>query len=254
VSLSRLSGPNGPPSLYIGTSGWHYDHWRGPFYPETLPKREWLAFYSERFRCVEINNTFYSFPSEATVAAWAERTPGDFVFALKASQYITHRKKLKDSAEAVARFTERAERFGSKLGPVLFQLPPRWRCNPQRLDAFLRALPPGFRYVMEFRDPSWHTREVTDLLAEHNVGFCVFEIEGFRSPRWSTSDLAYVRLHGPRLAYTGSYDRQALEGWARQVRSWRASDHDVFIFFDNDDQGFAVDNALSLLELTRDGS
>jgi len=238
--------------LHIGTSGWHYDHWAGPFYPSELPKRRWLSFYARHFRCVEVNSSFYGLPSPSTIQGWADQTPEEFLFAVKASRYITHRKKLKDSADAVRRFVDAIGPFGNRLGPVLFQLPPGWRCNPARLEAFVESLPVGLRYVFELRDPSWHTEEVAAILRARDLAFCVFEISGLRSPHWRTASLAYLRLHGPSLAYTGSYDARALRGWAEEIAAWRAAGSEVYCFFDNDERAYAARNALALAELCKD--
>lgn len=233
----------------MGTSGWHYPHWRDRFYPEGLATDRWLAYYAARFDCVELNNSFYRLPTPETIRSWVRATPEAFLFAVKASRLITHMKKLRDCEQHLAVFLETIGHFGAKLGPILFQLPPRWHVNTARLEAFLGLLPPHQGYAFEFRDPSWHTDEVYRILAEHRVAFCVFELGGLHSPEVLTTDRVYVRLHGPAGAYAGRYGPRGLGAWARALVAWQAQDRDVFLFFDNDERGYAVQNARSLLRL-----
>lgn len=239
--------------LHIGTSGWHYDHWRERFYPEDLKSDERLAYYARHFATVEINNTFYKLPTKKTLAAWRDGTPSGFLFACKASRFITHMKKLKDPEQAFTRFFDAVATLEPKLGPILFQLPPRWRVNAGRLAAFLETLPSGRRYAFEFRDETWFTPEVLDLLAEHGAALCAYDIAGRRSPIEVTADFVYVRLHGPGAAYEGSYDGRTLRGWQRRFDRWAADGKDVYCYFDNDQKAYAVGDALRLLEMSRDG-
>ena len=162
--------------IHIGTSGWHYSHWLGPFYPQGLAAKEMLGFYSSRLHTVEINNSFYHLPSPRTFQSWKEATPGDFVFSVKASRYITHMKKLTDPATALQKFFAHAEALQDKRGPVLFQLAPHWTRNAERLEDFLRALPAGGRFAFEFRDPSWCDEEILALLEKHHAAFCVYDL------------------------------------------------------------------------------
>lgn len=238
--------------IRIGTSGWHYAHWRGCVYPPELPASAWLAEYARRFRCVEVNNSFYRLPSAASVAAWVAQTPPGFLFAVKASRYITHLKRLASSGEALGRLLTMAEGFGIKLGPILFQLPPHWHLSLARLRELLANLPRGHRYVFELRDPSWHCEEVYVALAEANAAFCAFELAGSSSPLALTADFAYVRLHGPGEAYCGSYSQSALGAWAERLAGWAADGRDVYLFFDNDQSGYAVANAASLQAMLAD--
>jgi uncharacterized protein YecE (DUF72 family) len=240
---------SGRGSIRIGTSGWHYDHWRGPFYPRDLPPEGRLGFYAERFRSVEINNSFYQLPAEKTLEAWRETVPADFLFAVKASRYITHFKKLKDPEEPLATFLGRVEALRQKLGPVLFQLPPRWRASPDRLKDFLAYLPGGHRYAFEFRDPTWFCDEIYALLRESSAAFCIYDLAGETSPKQVTADFVYVRLHGPGGPYRGDYDAQALAGWAGGFHTWRAQGRDVYCYFDNDEAGYAARDALRLAEM-----
>ncbi len=234
---------------FIGTSGWRYDHWLGTVYPAELPAKDWLCHYAEHLRTVEVNSTFYGLPGPESIATWLAATPPDFVFAVKASRYLTHMKKLKDPGSGLANFLDAIRPFGARLGPVLLQLPPRWRCNPERLDAFLDALPVGQRCAFEFRDRSWHNDEIAALLAQRNAAFCIFELAGNRSPRLATADFVYIRLHGPGDAYRGSYDDRALSRWAGRILRWRSDGTDVYCYFDNDEAGYAFANAVRLAEL-----
>ena len=233
--------------IRIGTSGYHYKHWRGPFYPPDISSSKMLAFYSQRFDTVELNNSFYRLPTEAAFDDWRASTPRNFVFAVKASRYLTHNKKLKDPENALHNFLPRVERLGAKLGPVLFQLPPRWQANYERLQALLEVLPTAFRYVFELRDHSWIKPEINDLLARFRAAFCIYELAGFQSPLTVTTDFAYVRLHGPGAEkYQASYSHASLQRWRRQIEIWARTLKAVYIYFDNDQDGYAAQNALSL--------
>ncbi len=233
--------------LHIGTSGWAYPHWLGPFYPLDLREPEWLAFYARHFGSVEINRSFYRLPTRENFTAWRDATPEGFVFAVKASRFITHFKKLKAPEQTLPPLLAAIEGLGEKLGPLLFQLPPRWHADPGRLRAFLMALPAGLRAAFELRDPSWDTREVLDLLAEFNAAFCVFDIGGFQSPRVTTADFVYLRLHGPGAPYCGRYARRMLADWAEWLGRQEASA--AYVYFDNDEAAHAVRNALELKEM-----
>ncbi len=233
-------------AIHIGTSGWHYKHWRGTFYPADIDAADMLGCYAQRFRTVEINNSFYRLPSEDAVRSWIRHTPPEFVFAVKASRYITHNRKLKEPKETTAKFLEIAKRFGKKLGPILFQFPPGWRVNRERLKEFLKSLPRRNRYAFEFRDPSWHVEEICGLLKRFNAAFCVFDIGGFQSPVEVTADFTYVRLHGPGKPYQGKYSEFALRAWAKRIREWVQDNREVFFYFDNDQAGYAAQDALEL--------
>lgn len=241
-------------ALYIGTSGWHYPHWKGTFYPDDVPTRQWLAYYAERLHTAEINNSFYRLPSRETFAAWRDTVPPGFVFAVKASRFLTHMKKLNEPEEPLERLYDRIEPLGDKLGPILYQLPPRWRFNRERLACFLARLSPGHRNVFEFRDPSWLNDEAYDLLARHNAGFCIYELAGLTTAPVVTADFVYVRLHGPGGKYQGSYPAEALHGWLDAVGRWLAEGRDVYCYFDNDEAGFAAHNALAMQAMARDRS
>ncbi len=232
--------------IYIGTSGWHYKHWLGVFYPEKMPAREMLAFYARHFRTVEVNNSFYQLPDRATFSAWHESSPKGFLFAVKASRFITHMKKLKEPKASSEKFFLRVEKLEEKLGPILFQLPPRWHLNLERLDHFLQALPKEHRYAFEFRDTSWLLKPVYDLLRKHNAAFCIYHLAGFQTPLEITADFVYVRLHGPGGKYQGDYSRLQLIEWAQRLKEWREQSRTSYVYFDNDQAGLAVKNAREL--------
>ncbi len=230
----------------IGTSGWHYQHWCGPFYAEKLPASKMLAAYYKHFDTVEINNSFYKLPSVEAFREWRRSTPRGFCFAVKGSRFITHMKKLKDPQNALDNILLRAEELKEKLGPVLFQLPPHWGVNAERLEAFLQALPQRHRYAFEFREHTWHKPQIYDILARHNAAFCFFELDGFQSPEPMTADFAYVRLHGPAGPYQGSYPKPVLRQWAEKIQSWVKRLKQVYVYFDNDQSGYAAKNAVEL--------
>jgi uncharacterized protein YecE (DUF72 family) len=240
--------------LHVGTSGWHYDHWQGAFYPGDLPSDRWLAYYSERLMTVEVNNSFYQLPEAKTLRNWQTTTPKGFLFAVKASRYITHMKQLKDPHKPLANFLERMDELGGKLGPILFQLPPKWNLNAERLQAFLKALPGGYRFAFEFRDPSWFSAQIYEMLAAHNAAFCIYQLAGRLSPREVTADWVYVRLHGPGDAYQGKYDTQRLAGWMGAFSAWMRQGKEVYCYFDNDEAGYAVQNALALQAMAEDNN
>jgi uncharacterized protein YecE (DUF72 family) len=233
-------------SLYIGTSGWSYRHWRGPFYPVDLTGAHMLGFYAGHFRSAEINNSFYQLPQAQSLQRWREAVPRDFVFAAKASRYITHMKKLKDPQASTCGFLQRMETLGRQLGPILFQLPPRWHFNAARLAGLLECLPDSHRYAFEFRDHSWHGPPCYRLLEQHNAAFCIYDLDGFVSPRQVTADFVYVRLHGPGAPYQGSYTTRVLAGWAGAFSQWLATGRDVYCYFDNDQAGYAAADAARL--------
>jgi uncharacterized protein YecE (DUF72 family) len=234
--------------VHIGTSGWHYNHWRGPFYPEKLVASKMLEFYFAHFDTVELNNSFYKLPSVPTFQTWRQATPPGFCFAVKASRFLTHNKKLKDPGNALQNFLPRAEALQEKLGPILFQLPPRWRVNLERLEAFLQALPRHHRYAFEFREPSWNTEAVYATLHRHNAAYCIFELDCFTSPLKVTADFAYVRLHGPGGKYQGCYTGATLRQWAKWIEQ-QSKLRAIYMYFDNDQAGYAARNALELKSL-----
>ncbi|WP_234567797.1 DUF72 domain-containing protein [Rhodohalobacter sp. 614A] len=236
--------------IHIGTSGWNYDHWSGPFYPEELPKDKWLEHYQGQFETVEVNNTFYNLPNPETVENWKNTVPDHFKFSAKASRYITHMKKLKEPQESLDNMLNVFEAFGEKLGPVLFQLPPNWNFNEERLRNFTELLPDDVKTVFEFRDESWINDATFNILREKNAAFCIYDLAGYQSPMEVTADFVYVRLHGPSdFKYQGKYNYDQLAWWTDRLHEWRYEDKDVYLYFDNDEQGFAPQNALELKDM-----
>lgn len=235
--------------IHIGTSGWHYDHWIGRFYPGDLRGAELLPWYARHFDCVEVDSSFYRLPSAGTVAAWRNATPRRFRFAVKANRFITHMKKLKDPADTLPPFVAVLHEFADRLGPVLIQLPPHWRRDCARLAAFLDAWPRRLRVAFEFRDETWLDDRVYKMLHDHDAAFCISDLAGRCSPLAVTARLVYLRLHGPRRAYSGSYDLRRLRKWAERLADWQSAGHDVWCFFDNDENAYAVRDASRLKQM-----
>jgi len=233
--------------IRIGTSGYHYRHWRGNFYPAGIPTSAMLPYYLRYFDTLELNNTFYRLPTLSALKAWRDAVPENFIFAVKASRFLTHNKKLKDPENALENLLPRVETLGKKLGPILFQLPPKWRINLERLEDFLAALPPKHRYAFEFRETSWINEPVMELLRKYRTAFCIYEIAGYRSPLHVTTDFAYVRLHGPTAnKYAGSYTDHQIEEWAAWIDGRQTQLRAIYFYFDNDQAGYAAQNALTL--------
>lgn len=237
--------------IHIGTSGWIYPHWRGCFYPEKLPQKRWFDYYSNYFSTVEINNTFYRLPSEIAVAGWQQQAPAQFIYAVKASRFITHIKKLKEPEEGLHNFMEQIKRLGEHLGPVLFQLPPAWRPNLERFERFLEALVDfgPHLWVFEFRQSDWFSEEVLQLLAQFKVGFCINDMTGLHCPKAITASHVYVRFHGPSGAYQGQYGPDLLKDWAEFISEQVKHGYEVYAYFNNDIGGAAVEDARMLKEL-----
>jgi uncharacterized protein YecE (DUF72 family) len=242
----------------VGCSGWQYDDWRGRLYPEGLGKGRWLQRYAEVFDTVEVNSTFYRLASRGAVARWVEETPPDFVFAAKASRYLTHIRRLRDIEAGIARYYERIEPLvdSGKLGPVVWQFPATFKRDDERIAEVLPLLPPG-RHCFEFRHESWFTEPVYELLRAHGAALVIAD-----HPRWPfqarelTTDWTLVRLHHGHRGRRGNYSEAEIEEWARRIAGWRRR-AEVLVYFNNDWEGFAVDNALSLkrrLRPSRDGS
>jgi uncharacterized protein YecE (DUF72 family) len=231
----------------IGCSGWNYDDWRGRLYPEAEPRRRWLELYAERFAVVEVNTTFYRLPRREAVAAWVDQTPAEFTFAVKASRYLTHVRRLRDVGEGIERFYERIEplRDAGRLGPVLWQLPATFHRDDERLEAWLEALPAG-RHTIEFRDPSWFVGPVLDALASHAVALTIGDHpqRPFQTHD-ATAPWRYIRFHYGTRGRNGNYSTREIEVWARQIAAWRRT-HEVFAFFNNDWEGYAPANAAAL--------
>ena len=231
---------------YIGTSGWHYEHWRDRFYPEKLSKDKWLEFYAGHFATVELNNSFYRLPSESAFATWYHSSPASFTFAVKVSRFITHIKRLKDTEEAVDKFIARAKTLEEKLGPLLYQLPPNLHRNDELLESFLSALPRGMKHVVEFRHQSWLEEKIFEILHKYNIGFCVFDMPSLSCPLAATADFAYIRFHGSSGLYFSCYSDEELADWAKKLANLATDLKAVYIYFNNDAEAFAVRNAITL--------
>jgi uncharacterized protein YecE (DUF72 family) len=237
--------------IYIGTSGWHYKHWLDDvFYPAGTRPAQMFDFYAQHFDTVEINNSFYHLPSAKTFDNWRESSPPKFLFAVKGSRFITHMKKLKDPRPSSEKFFDVADRLGRKLGPILFQLPPRWKVNVERLAEFLESLPQRHKYVIEIRDESWLVPEVYALLRRHKTAFCIHDFADMKVPEEITANFTYIRFHGPTSAkYFGSYSSEQLREWAKRIEDWSQRLSAIYVYFNNDPGGEAVRNALELKRL-----
>lgn len=232
-------------SVRIGTSGFQYDHWRTVFYPEDVPQSRWLEYYSSRFDTVELNVTFYRLPSLKTFASWRRRAPDNFCYAVKFSKYATHQKKLAEPGETLAAFLAGAEHLEEHLGPILVQLPPYWGVNTERLDAFLELTPKRHRWTVEFRDSSWLNEEVYDVLKRHRAALCIHD-KLDRHPWQLTADWTYIRFHGPDGGNRKKYSSQKLLACAHKMARFLADGVDVYAYFNNDLEGHAVEDALTL--------
>ena len=240
--------------LHIGTSGWHYKHWLGGvFYPAGTSPAQMFDFYAQHFDTVEINNSFYHLPLATTFDNWRDSSPARFQFAVKASRFITHMKKLKDPIPSSEKFFLVADRLGKKLGPILFQLPPRWKVNVERLSEFLEALPRRHKYVFEFRDETWLVPEVYEVLRRHKAAFCIHDFADMKIPNEITASFTYIRFHGPTSAkYFGSYSSVQLKTWADRIEEWSRRLSAIYVYFNNDPGGEAVKNAKTLQKLIRE--
>ncbi len=230
-------------AIFVGTSGWQYRSWRGGLYPPGLPGSRWLEHYALSFATVEANGVFYRLPAAATFEAWAARTPADFVMALKASRFLTHVRRLRAPEEPVARLLGRAAGLGPKLGPVLLQLPPDMRADPNRLEAALACFPARVRVAVEFRHGSWFSTDVRSLLERRGAALCLADSPERRTPVWRTAAWGYLRLHQGRARPWPCYGPGALRSWATRLTEAWTDDEDVFVYFNNDPHGCAVRDA-----------
>lgn len=238
--------------IRVGTSGWVYADWRGRFYPQGVGQSRWLAYYAEHFDTVELNATTYRLPKPEQVRRWCEIVPPAFVYTVKLSRLITHRKTLPERVdEFIENYMNRASCFeAGRVAQILVQFPPFLARDDAHLRAFLDKLPPHHRYVVEFRNPSWVAPEVEAILRERNMAFCVHDYPGFRTPDIVTSsELAYVRLHGYTGLYVGNYPRRSLAYWAKRIRGLAERARDVFVYFNNDTLAAAPHDARILREL-----
>lgn len=263
--------------VLVGTSGWMYDDWKGIFYPENLPQNKWLEFYSQNFETVEVNSTFYHQMKPETFANWGKIVPKNFVFSVKASRFITHIKRLLNCEEPLKRLLEQVKGLGANLGPVLFQLPPRWKADEKRLESFLstasrlqttaksdlatavdssqpssRAQAEGkavVKLVFEFRDESWFIVPIFKILHKYNVGLVINDSPHFPKTEEIAANFTYIRFHGPSALYSSEYSEKELQVWAEKIKQWEKSGILVFGYFNNDVSGFAVKNAKTLINL-----
>jgi len=234
--------------IRIGTSGWHYEHWKGRFYPAKLSKSRWFEHYARHFDTVEINNTFYQLPKEVSVKRWHAQATTDFLYTVKASRYITHIKRLKEAAEPLETFFERINLLKEKLGPVLYQLPPSLQKDLDLLRDFVKLLPKKSTNVFEFRHKSWFCEDTFKLLDESGCSFCVHDMGDIETPRVVCSDIIYIRFHGPTGKYVGSYSKSALRDWANWIKTNEGKARAVYVYFNNDTNAYAVSNAKTLKE------
>jgi uncharacterized protein YecE (DUF72 family) len=230
-------------TVWIGTSGWQYRDWRERFYPKGVPTARWLEHYAAGFATVESNNAFYNLPERRVFEAWAARTPPDFMMAVKVSRYLTHIRRLQEPAEPVARFVERVAGLGPKLGPVLLQLPPSFRCDAERLAATLDEFPREFRVAVEFRHKTWFVDEIRALLTERGAALCLADRRGPLTPLWRTAPWTYLRFHEGRTAPLPCYGRAALASWATRLADGWGPDADCWVYFNNDPRGCAPRDA-----------
>ncbi|MFK3980660.1 DUF72 domain-containing protein [Micromonospora sp. NPDC050397] len=238
--------------ILVGTSGWQYRDWRDRFYPAGLPQRRWLEHFAERFATVEVNNAFYRLPERDTFAQWRERTPGDFCVAVKMSRYLTHIKRLREPAEPVARFLDRATALGDRLGPVLLQLPPNLRADPGALDRTLALFPTGVRVAVEPRHPSWWTDETREVLRRRGAALCWADRRSRPvTPLWRTADFGYLRLHEGRAHPWPRYGRTALASWLDRIVAAYGGSDPVYVYFNNDPGGAALVDAVALARIAR---
>jgi uncharacterized protein YecE (DUF72 family) len=238
--------------IWIGTSGYVYKHWRGVFYPQDLPESRWLSHYTRYFPTVELNNTHYILPSEKTFESWRDNSPEGFLYAVKASRFLTHMKKLKDPEEPLGRLFERAVLLGPKLGPVLYQLPPRWHFNAERLRGFLEALPHGYQHAIEVREPSWLNPDFFSMLERYGVAFCIASLPQYESPLQATAPFVYIRFHGSGEMYYYNYTPDELRHWRDVILRFTEEGRSVYAYFNNDPNAWAITNALDLSRLLTD--
>lgn len=245
-------------TLFLGTSGYNYKEWRGKFYPEKLPQKQWLYYYAEQYDTVEINNSFYSSVKKETYENWYNQTPKEFTFVIKGHRYITQLKKLQDVEEPVALFFSNAKALKDKLSCVLWQFPASFRVSAgkeheylQRLETFLKLLPTSVRHAFEFRDTSWFTDEVNKLLRSYNASLIISQSAKFPEIELLNGIFAYIRFHGPAGLYTSGYSDESLAEWAIRIKKYLQT-QDVYVYFNNDAGGWAIGNSQTLKKLIRE--
>ena len=231
---------------FIGTSGWFYEHWQERFYPKELAKKDLLNFYVKYFDTVELNSSFYHLPKEETVKNWYKRAPSGFIFAPKASRLITHYQKLINIKESLGLFLKRIKALKEKLGPILYQLPPSFKKDTKVLEKFVKILPRGLRHTIEFRHTSWFEKEVFDILRNNNIAYCIISMPNFPVKLETTADFSYIRLHGAGGKYSSCYTNKQLRDWSKNIKNFLKEKLDIYVYFNNDANAYAVKNALQL--------
>jgi len=239
--------------LYIGTSGFSYRDWIDKFYPDDLPSTQWLEYYSQHFKTVELNSTFYRLPGDKTFINWKKRTPKDFIFSVKANQYLTHWHRLKVTCEDCKIFEQKVSLLGEKLGVILFQLPPSMKKDADRLAKFLKQFKTPARFAFEFRHPSWFDKEIYKILKAFNCAMVFHDAQQWPPPPFEiTADFIYIRFHGVEAVYNYEYSKDQLENWQLKIGNWLHQKLDIFAYFNNDVDCFAVKNAKELIELVNE--
>lgn len=238
--------------IRIGTSGWTYGHWKGSFYPMDLARKKWLEFYSERFDTVELNASFYHIPKSNTTQGWKERTPESFLFSIKVTRLITHVRKLKECDDIIRWFFGEMEPLKTKVFIYLLQFPPSYSPSEKTLRDFLTRLPKENRYALEFRNKDSYSRSIQEIMEEHGTGFCIHDYPGRDTPHLTTSDVVYVRFHGFRTRYAGSYPNDTLKEWACRLIEWEREEKKIVVYFNNDMDASAVKNAITLRKLIQE--
>jgi len=240
-----------PSKLFIGTSGWVYSDWEGIFYPEDLPSKDKLKYFSQHFKTAEINYSFYHLPRPSTYQNWYNQTPEDFLFAVKASRFITHIKRLNGVKEAWQQFLENALNLKEKLGPILFQFPPSFRADLKRLEAFLKILAKNYQYAFEFRHKSWCDETAYQLLKKYNAAWVIADSPSYPKAEVVTADFVYIRMHGSKVLFSSKYTKKELSSLAQKIKKWLKQSLDVYCYFNNDFHGYAIENAKELLKLCK---
>ncbi|MFO7882113.1 MAG: DUF72 domain-containing protein [Kosmotogaceae bacterium] len=232
---------------FVGCSGWKYDHWKGDFYPDEVAKKRWLNYYSQQFNTVEVNATFYGSMKEKTFKKWYDNTEKNFVFTLKGSRWVTHRKKPEEAGDSVEKFYDRSKALNDKLGCILWQLKPSFKKDLKRLEAFCDLLNPSFKNVIEFRDESWFVNEIYEMLEKKRIGFCSISTPDLPDPILSTTDFAYIRFHGSKEWYRSEYETEELKNYASKIKALDAEE--IYCYFNNDTEGHAPHDAQKLKEI-----
>lgn len=235
--------------IHIGTSGWSYKHWTGKFYPEEVKKNKWLEYYSKEFDTVEINSSFYHLPKIQTFINWKKNTGENFIFSVKASRYITHIKRLADCGDPLERLFKAAEGLGEKKGPFLFQLPPNFKKDKSVLKIFLEILPQNHKFAFEFRNESWFTEEIYKLLENFGCAVVISSAPGFPYVEKLTADLCYIRMHGSGILYNSCYSKDELKKISALIKKNLNKNIESYVYFNNDAEAFAVDNARMLIKM-----